>query len=94
MTFELSKLLKYSSKRNATYKRMKDELSPGRPGFRTLCPTRWTVRADFLASVEANYSVLQNSLEEFSQMARRDLEASAKVNEVATEMTKFDFLLV
>ena len=92
MTFKLSKLLKYSSKSNATYKRMKEELSPGQSGFRTLCPTRWTVRADSLASVEANYSVLQNSLEEFSQMARRDLEASVKVNGVATEMTKFDFL--
>ncbi|XP_062504942.1 zinc finger MYM-type protein 1-like [Corticium candelabrum] len=91
MTFELSKL-KYSLKRNATYKRIKDELSPGKPGFRTLCPTRWTVKSDSLASVEANYSVLQNNLEEFSQMARRDFEASAKVNGVATEMTKFDFL--
>ena len=50
------------------------------------------MRADSLACVEANYSVLQNSLEEFSQMARRDLEASAKVNVVATEITKFDFL--
>ena len=63
MTFELSKLMMYSSRRNATYKKMKNELSPGQPGFRTLCPTRWTVRADSLACVEANYSVLQNSLE-------------------------------
>ena len=50
--------------------------------------------ADSLASVEANYYVLQISLDEFSRFARRDLEVSAKVNEVASEMTKFDFLLV
>ena len=43
MTFELSKLLKYSSKSNATYREMEEELSSGKPGFRTLCPTRWTV---------------------------------------------------
>lgn len=71
---------------------MKEELSPGEPGFHTLCPTRWTVRADSLASVEANYCVLQNSLDEFSRIARKDLEASDKFNGVATEMTKFDFL--
>ena len=43
MTFELSKLLKYSSKSNVTYRKMEEELSPEEPGFRTLCPTRWTV---------------------------------------------------
>ena len=50
--------------------------------------------ADSLASVEANYYVLQISLDEFSRFARRHLEVSAKVNGVASEMTKFDFLLV
>lgn len=92
MTLELPRLLKYSSKGNATYKKLKEELSPGEPGFRTLCPTRWTMRADFLARVEANYCVLQNSLDEFFRIARKDLETSVKVHGVATEMTKFDFL--
>ena len=64
-TFELSKLLKYSSKRKSSYLKLKDELAPTESGFRTLCPTRWTVRADSLASVRKNYSVLHGSLQIF-----------------------------
>ena len=56
-TFELSKLLKYSSKHKSTYLKLKEELAPSESGFRTLCPTRWTVRADSLASIRKNYSV-------------------------------------
>ncbi len=33
-------------------------MTPGSPGVRVLCPTRWTVRADSLASVIENYDVL------------------------------------
>ena len=43
IAFELSKLLKYSSKRNAQFKNIQAEIAPEQPGFRTLCPTRWTV---------------------------------------------------
>ena len=32
-----------------------DEMAPSYPGFHTLCPTRWTVRA---ASARVNYAVL------------------------------------
>ena len=39
-TFELSKLLKYSSKRKATFKAIKEQLAPSDPGFCTLYPTR------------------------------------------------------
>ena len=91
-TFDLSKLLKYSSKRNAAFKKLKEQLAPSDPGFRTLCPTRWTVRADSLASVVSNYSVLQSSLDTFSDMAARDMEMSARVNGIASQFEKFDFL--
>ena len=76
-TFELLKLLKYSSKCKATFKAIKEQLAPSDPDFRTLCPTRLTVRADSLASVLANYSVLQASLESFAEMSSRDMEMSA-----------------
>ena len=69
-TFELSNFLKYSSKCNATFKRMKNEMAPSEPTFRTLCSTRWTVRADSLASVVTNYSVIQSSLESFSDIGK------------------------
>lgn len=92
-TFEISKLLKYFSKRKAEFLKIKEEVAPSDPGFHTLCPTRWTVRADFIASVMMiNYAILQNSLESFSEMASRDMEMSAKVNSIASQLEKFEFL--
>ena len=55
-----------------------------------LCPTRWTVCADSLGSVQINYSVLQRGLEVFSEA--RDMETSAKVRVIAAVMESFDFL--
>ena len=61
VTHEISKLVKFSPKRNTIFDKLKEELSPDTPtpGFRVLCPTRWTVRAKSLQSVQDNYSVLQ-----------------------------------
>ena len=44
-TQEVSKLLKRSPRRGGIFEKLKSEISPKTPGFRTLCPTRWTVRA-------------------------------------------------
>ena len=44
--------------------KLKMELAPSDPGFRTLCPTR-SVRGDLLGSVYINYSVLRSSMECF-----------------------------
>ena len=41
--FEISKLLKFSPKRDVAFEALKSQLAPNNPGFRTLCPTRWTV---------------------------------------------------
>ena len=38
---------------------MKEEMEPGSPGIRTLCPTRWTVRANAMESIIKNYQILQ-----------------------------------
>ena len=56
---EITKLLKFSPKREAHFTKLKQEISPGTPGFRTMCPTRWTVRAASLKSVIDNYLVFQ-----------------------------------
>ena len=42
-TFKLST---YSSKQNAAYKQIKTQVAPSDHGFRTFCPTRWTVKTD------------------------------------------------
>lgn len=43
-TYEISKLLQYSSKRRGIFESLKADMSPTTVGFRILCPTRWTVR--------------------------------------------------
>ena len=92
VTFQLSKLLKYSAKRTAEYQCLKQELAPEQPGFRILCPTRWTVRAASLSSILTNYQVLQECLESFTELAKMDREMSAKCNGVRSQFATFDFL--
>ena len=53
-TLEVSKLVKYSPKRDVQFEKLKDNFAPDNPGFCVLCPTRWTVRADTLKSVLDN----------------------------------------
>ena len=61
------------------------------PGVRVLCPTRWTVNAASLASIIDNYAVLQSTWEQAVD-AVRDTESKARINGVAAQMEKFDFL--
>ena len=42
---EISKIIKKSLKRDSSFERLKTELAPETPGFRVMCPTRWTVHA-------------------------------------------------
>ena len=39
-TSKISKLLKFSPKREALFKKLKEDRAPEFPGFRTLCPTK------------------------------------------------------
>ena len=64
LIFEVSKLVKFSPKRDVHFEKLKNELAPDSPGFRVLCPTRWTVRAASFKSVIDNYVVLQKLWEE------------------------------
>ena len=89
--FEMSKLLKFSPKRDAAFETLKSQLAPNNPGFRTLCPTRWTVRATSLNSIYQNYNVLK----EFWDDARGfsvDSESRARIIGVQAQMSQFSFL--
>ena len=46
-SLEISNIIKLSPKRNALLDKLHKELAAEYPGFRTLCPTRWTVRGKF-----------------------------------------------
>ena len=39
ITFEVSKLVKFSPKRDVMFEKLKDKLAPNTPGFLVLCPT-------------------------------------------------------
>lgn len=89
-THEISKLVKFSPKRNAAFDKIKQELSPNTPGFRVLCPTRWTVRAKSLHSIIDNYAVLQQLWESVLQESL-DTEVRARVIGVQAQMRSFDY---
>ena len=58
-------------------------------GIRPLCPTRWTVRADSLASITENYSSLQSTWDEVVDITR-DSEIKARIIGVAAQMKTFE----
>ncbi len=89
--FELVKLIKFSPKREAMLRELKEEIGSCAPGVRTLCPTRWTVCADSLASIVANYGNIQ-LLWETAVRATSDTEMKARIQGVGSQMRSFKFL--
>ena len=73
---EITKLVKYCPHRQALFEKLKEEIPPGCPGIRVLCPTRWTVKADSINSIINNYGVLQD-LWEVAVTVVRDTEVIA-----------------
>ena len=89
--YEISKLIKKSPKKDTSFQKLKQELAPDTPGFRVICPTRWTVRAASLQSVLDNYEVLLGVWTE-AQEGHLDSEIRARVIGVEAQMLTFDFL--
>ena len=88
-THEITKLIKFSPHRDNVFRKIKEDMAPGSPGVRILSPTRWTVRADSLASVIDNYDVLLLTWEEaFS----KDTESKSRIQGVSIEMKTFNFV--
>lgn len=87
----MSKLLKYSPCHDTLFEQLKSEIAPSQPGFRTLCPTRWTVRAASLDSVLNNYTVLQQLWEEALNIAA-DTDARTRIMCVQAQMDSFEYL--
>ena len=89
-THEITKLIKKSPRREAIFKRLKEEMASGSPGVRVLCPTRWTVRAEALKSIIDNFSVLLELWDESLEIVR-ETEMKARIQGVAAQMKKFEF---
>jgi len=84
----MSKLLKYSPKRDAAFEALKSQIAPTNPGFRTLCPTWWTVRAATLNSI---FTVLKKFWD-LAQDFNVDSESRARIMGVQAQMNQFSFL--
>ena len=67
------------------FQNLKHEIAQDCPGFRVLCPTRWTVRADSMNSVLDNYEVLLGVWEE-SKESRLDSNVKARIIVVDAQM--------
>ena len=90
--FEVSKLVKFSPKRDTQFEKIKAELAPDSPGFRVLCPTRWTVRAASLRSVIDNYLVLQDLWEQ-AREDTSDPTIKARIIGVQAQFKTFRFYI-
>ena len=65
--------------------------APEFPGFRTLCPTRWTVRASSLESVLSDYEVFLALWDEAKDIAP-NADARMCIARVQFQMTTFNYL--
>ncbi len=90
-THEITKLIKFSPRRDNIFRKIKEDMTPGSPDVRVLCPTRWTVRADSLASVIENYDVLLLTWEEASSICK-DTESKSRIQGVSFVMKTFNFV--
>ena len=84
-------LLKYSPQCDSLFEMLKQQIAPECPGFRTLCPTRWMVKASSLESVVKNHQVFQSLWEEAKEIAP-DSETRTRITGKAFKMSTFAYL--
>ena len=94
VAFEISKLIRFSSKRNLALDRIRvenptDNEEPN-VGIRAFCPTRWTVRGEAIQSTIENCSIL-NQLWDKSLETKLDPDVMIKgrIIGVQTQMSQF-----
>ena len=84
---ELSNLIRASAKRLALFRQLRDQLCPGCPGLKPLCPTRWTVRTASIDAILKNYAVICEELTEIGTDSHG--EASTRALGFLALMEKF-----
>ena len=94
VAFEISKLIKFSPKRNAAFDQIKignaNELESS-AGIQTFCPTRWTVRGKAVASILDNFHNLKQ-LWEGCLETRLEPEVKGRIIGVKVQMCKYNLL--
>ncbi len=59
--------------------------------MRVLCPTRWTVRVDALASITNNFKALMLTWEETAKVVK-DTDTKCRIYGVSKIMNSFDYI--
>jgi len=92
VAFEITKLVKFSPKRNAIFDRIRsEEEDDSSIGIHTFCPTRWTVRGDSIESILSNYDNLKQLWEECLETNLQP-DVKGRVIGVQSQMAQFDLL--
>ena len=96
IAFEVSKLIRFSPKRNAAFNRIKVENpveeEPGTShNIRSFCPTRWTVRGDAIESIFDNFDALKKLWEE-SLETKLNPDVKGRIIGVQTQMLHYKTL--
>ena len=95
-SYEISKLIWFSPKRNAALDRIKienpaEEESGPSHGIRSFCPTRWTVRGDAIESILDNYEALQRLWDECLE-TKLEPDIKGRIIGVQTQMLHYNTL--
>ena len=88
---EITKLIKFSPRREAILREVKKEQNSKAVGIRVLCPTRWTVRKDSISSILQNYEELRVTFDKGKQLVN-DMEMKACILGIGSKMDDFEFL--
>ncbi len=91
--YEITKLIKYSPKRNAQFNKLASEHEDDErsAGIRKFCPTRWTARGTSINSVLENYNTLNELWESCLQMSLQP-DVKGRIIGIQTQMSKFKLL--
>ena len=88
---QLVKLIKFSPKREAMLRKLKQEADSNAINVRTLCSTRWTVHAESLGRILANYDSIQK-LWETALHETSDTETKVRIRGMQSQMKCYKFL--
>ena len=94
VAFEMTKLVRFSPKRNAAFDYIKAEVVEENgfaPGIRPFCPTRWTFLGNSIGSVVENYQVSQELWEECLD-TRLEPDIKGQIIGLNTQMSKYSLL--
>ena len=87
LVVEFSQFIRYFPKWSTLFQSLQDQLAPGAPSLKPLCPTRWTVHTRAIEVVISNYEVLITALIETHDTGRD--EYALKAGGYLSTMEKF-----